>query len=117
MSNPRIVAAFDCVHMGLGHTGLTGIIRKHRLGQLGHNECILFLNRKRDKLKVMSGSLSVIAYVKLPDGRRLPADAIQYIPQAFSRDGRLDIERAIAQSVMNRVSQRVAEAETMERVE
>lgn len=106
MSQPKIIAAFDCVHMGMAHQGLVNILRKNKIKDLGHGDLVLFLNRGRDKLKVLSGSGIVLAYVKLPDGRRLPIDAIQYIPQAFSKGGGIDIEGAIAKSVSARFEKR-----------
>lgn len=111
MKHPKIVAAFDCVHMGIGHDGLKYLLIKNKIKDLNHDELVLFLNRARDKLKVLSGSGIVLAYVKMPQGRRLPVDALQYIPQAFAEKGTLDIEAAISASVTKRFERRYGKNE------
>lgn len=103
-----IIAAIDNVNMGSGHDGLALVAKKFKVpvGSLGANEVILFLNRAKDKLKILGAQGMVLGYVRMPQGRRLPLDAIQYIPQCFSNDGRLDIESAISKSVTKAMEKR-----------
>lgn len=100
--HPRIVCALSNVHMNLSHDGLRELVWKAarvNTMELGDGELVLFLNRKRDKMKVIGSQAQVLAYVKLNDGRRLPLEAIQYIPQTFAMTGKIDLDHAIATSV------------------
>lgn len=105
---PRIVAVVDNVHMGLGHEGLRGLAKLHRLPieGLAQGELLLFLNRAKDKIKMVGHGGQVIAYFKMPHGRRLPLEAIQYIPQTFTADGKVDLDAAIEKHVTSALSRR-----------
>lgn len=99
----RIVRVIDNINMGLGHPGLTQVARKFKLHpeKLGPQECILFLNRAKDKLKVMGSEGRVIAYLRMPRGERLRLEALQYIPQVFAATGRIDYPAAMKESLIH----------------
>ncbi len=93
----RILMIIDNVHMGLGHLGLSLIAKKMKIdaGQLGPGSTILFLNRAKDKLKMLGANGQVIGYLKMPQGRKIMLESLQFIPQAFSRDGSIHYEKAL----------------------
>lgn len=98
---PRIVAAIANVHMGLGHEGLALIAKKFNINfkKLQDGELVLFINRNKDKLKVMGPQQQVLGYIRMPDGRKFPLDAIQWLPQTFSGSGEINLEAAIEKSI------------------
>ena len=105
---PRIVAAIDNVNMGLGHDGLTLIAKKFKidLKTLVEGDLVLFLNRGKDKLKVLGPDSVVLGYIKMPKGRRIPLDAIQWLPKTFSSSGSINLEAAIEKSVKKAMESR-----------
>lgn len=111
---PRIVAAFDGVNMGKSHQGLAELAKLWhvKVDELNDGELILFLNTRRDKLKVLGSQGQVLAYVKLQDGRRLPLEAIQYIPKTFAAKGKLDLDAAITEHVKAALAKKGIPGET-----
>jgi hypothetical protein len=73
----------------LGHEGLMHLC-KHKfsldLAKLDDRDLVVFLNRGKDKLKIVGRQGIVLGYVRLPKGR-LMLDAIQYIPETFGGKG------------------------------
>jgi len=102
MSSSRIVLYIDNVNMGLGHPGLTELAKKWKVNveKLGPHEMLLFINRAKDKLKVMGSEGKVLAYLRMPRGQRLRLEAIQYIPQVFSATGKIDYDAACKESLV-----------------
>jgi hypothetical protein len=98
----RIVRCIDNVNMGLGHPGLSELARKFKLypEKLAPQECIVFLNRAKDKLKVMGSEGRVIAYLRMPRGQRMRLESIQYIPQIFAATGKIDYDAACKESLI-----------------
>lgn len=95
--NPRIIAVIDNVHMGMAHQGLSLLAKKFKvnLQALGQGELVLFLNRGRDKIKVMGAMNQVLGYIKMPNGRKFPLAAIQWLPQTFAGNGSINLEKAL----------------------
>lgn len=106
MSRIRTVVFIDNVHMGLGHDGLTLVAKKFSVdpARLGDGEIVMFLNRGRDKLKIMGKQGKVIGYLKMPNKSRIMLDAIQYIPQCFGADGSLNYDAAIKKALEERLA-------------
>lgn len=96
--------------MGLGHDGLTLIAKKFKVNpeKLGEGEIIMFLNRGRDKLKILGKQGKVIGYLKMPNKNRIMLDAIQYIPQCFGADGSLNYDAAIKKALDERLAKQRA---------
>lgn len=103
--NPQIVAVIANVNMNLGHDGLGLISKKfgYDLQTIEGNKLVLFLNSARDKLKMIGPGGIVLGYVKMPKGRRLPLEAIQYIPKTFSGRGKIDLELAVSEFVSEKL--------------
>ena len=101
----NIVLLIDNVHMGLGHDGLTKLAKKFKRDpmSLGQGELLMFLNRKRDKLKIMGHRGLVLGYLKMPGGNRIMLDAIQYIPKAFGARGEIDYDSALKKALETRL--------------
>lgn len=108
MSQPKVKFAFSNVSMALGHDGLAIIAKKFgvKMETLTNGECILFINRQRDKLKLIDGTGVVMGYIRIPKGRVLPVEAIQYVAQAFSRSGKLDVDKAVKSYVIDKLKKR-----------
>lgn len=102
---PKIVAAIANVSMASGHDGLMQIARKlkYKPEAMEAGSVLLFINKKRDKLKMLDLSGTVLGYVKMKSGRQMPLEAIQYISQTFS-GGQIDIDRAIAEFIKARMN-------------
>ncbi len=102
MSRPRLLRVVDNVHMGLGHEGLIKLARRLSVPtELGQGELLMFLNRAKDKLKILGSEGRVVAYLKMPRGERIRLEALQYIPRTFSVTGRIDYNDALRQSLLN----------------
>jgi hypothetical protein len=103
MSAPRkrFVTVFNNVHMGMGHTGLAKMARDARCNpaNLEQGELILFLNRKKDKLKIMGGNGLVLGYLRLEGNRRIDMNALQFIPQTFGADGAVNYNMALRKTL------------------
>lgn len=94
---PRIIAAISNVNMGKGHEALFLIAKRLgvNLGTLPEKSLVIFINRARDKMKILESSGVVLGYIRMPNGEKLPLGAIQYLPQAFSANGRVDVDGAV----------------------
>lgn len=86
---PAIRKLFLGVHMGLGHDGLAALARKGkvRLAELEDTDLLMFINRARDKMKVLGSGGKVLAYLKMPSNRPIKVEALQYIPATFGIEG------------------------------
>jgi hypothetical protein len=93
--------------MGLGHLGLTKLALKFKKNpeRMDPTELLLFLNTSLDKLKIMGGNGKVIGYLKLPNGRKINLQALQYIPQAFGVNG-FDYDAALEMAVQSQLDKR-----------
>lgn len=111
MTPTKIVLLIDNVHMGLGHDGLTAVARKFKKNPeaLQDGELLMFLNRRRDKLKIMGSAGRVIGYLKMPKGNKIMLEAIQYIPQAFGASG-INYDYALRSALQSRLVRRVEES-------
>lgn len=118
VNGPHVVMIFDNVHMGLGHDGLADIAKKHRKdpARLVPGELLMFINRAKDKMKVY-GPNQVIAYLRMPHGRRIVLEAIQYIPQAFARSGKIDYDAALKRVLEAKMAAKTGERRTLSPLE
>lgn len=93
---PVIRKIVQPVHMGLGHDGLSALLRKVAkvdVKQLGASDLIMCLNNRGDKMKVIGGHGLVIGYLRLPQGQRIMKEALKYIPETFGSVG-FDYDKA-----------------------
>lgn len=98
---PRAVSIFMGADLRAGHVGLRALAQKHRvqLSALGSGECVVFINRARNKIKSYSFN-GVISYVRFDDARRgVSIEALDELPRAFRSDGTLDYDRALRVSL------------------
>ena len=87
---PVVKFVITNTHMGLGHEGLSDIIREHKkknhlFAKVMKQEggLILFLNNSMTAAKLYSEDGAVLGYLRMPGGRRLTAEAIDQIPRTF----------------------------------
>lgn len=107
MNRTKIVLLIDNVHMGLGHEGLAALARKFNKNPdtLQDGDLLMFLNRAKDKLKVMGPGAKVLGYLKMPKGRKIAMEAIQYIPQTFGASG-FNYEAALERHLEQKLARR-----------
>lgn len=101
----RIIRLVDNVSMGLGHQGLHRLMLgnfKLDITKLEDGQLVMFLNKKKDKLKIIGKSGTVLGYLKMPNGRRIMLDAVQYIPQTFGGSG-FDYDLALKKALRARL--------------
>ena len=98
----RIARVFLNVSMIQGHDGLVKIVRSFKLKGLTKDDLIVFINRKRNRCKILSGS-DVVAYLRLPKGL-IELNAIQYIPQSLGALGQLHYDEGLKKSLLERLA-------------
>lgn len=101
-----IKGMIDNTHMGMGHVGLHAFCLKNfemDLTKLKPGEVVVFLNRTKDKMKLIGASGKCLAYLRQPRGERIDLDAIQYLPQAFGGQG-FDYDAALRKSLLAKLS-------------
>lgn len=87
---PRIIRVLTGVNMALGHDGLALIIKKEAnidVRVIDSGEMVLCINGAYNKLKAIGGGGVVLGYLKMPKGRTLMKEAVQFIPKVFGGDG------------------------------
>ena len=79
----------------MGHPGLSKLAIKNKLNPdtLADGEYILFINSKKNKLKLYAAK-EIVAYLRLKTGV-LDMRAISIIPRVFESRGRVDYDEAI----------------------
>lgn len=63
--------------------GYDGLNKQVPLLNLGKGEFVAFVNRKKDKVKLCTGS-DMVAYLRLPNGAKVDPRVIQYLPEFFN---------------------------------
>lgn len=108
MNTPHLVAAISNVSMGFGHDGLKLVAKKFGFNtdKLEDHQLILFINTKRDKLKLLGAKGTILGYIKMPGSRSLPAGAVQFIPQTFAGKGHIDVDAAIHKYLETKLAKR-----------
>jgi hypothetical protein len=90
MSRPCIRRLVEGVHMGLGHDGLALLLKKLAkidASKMEDGDLVMFINTAGDKMKIIGGQGRVIGYLKMPGGRKIMKEALQFIPQTFGASG------------------------------
>jgi hypothetical protein len=114
----RTVLLIDNVNMGKGHDSLTELARSFRVNpaRLGAGEVLMFLNRKRDKLKVMGAEGKVIGYLRMPSGQKIDLNAIQYLPKTFNPELEINYEQALRESLITALARTPRTTEAHRRI-
>lgn len=81
----RIVRYFSDTHLGNGHDGLRKLAKDSNvdLMSLRHGEFVVFVNKKKNALKLFASGY-VIAHLKLPNGERINPRTIALLPKFFN---------------------------------
>ena len=97
----RFALVLDNVNMGLGHDGLTALAMKLGIdpSKLQAAELILYINRAKDKIKILGKEGKVLGYLRFPKGKRISTEAIQFIPQTFSDSGEINYDAALKEAL------------------
>lgn len=104
----RIIQLVDGVHMGLSHDGLARLLEtkfRIKIAEASDDALFMFLNTKKDKLKILGKKGVVIGYLRMPGGRRIMMDAIQYLPATFGGQG-FNYDEALRRALTQRLSSR-----------
>lgn len=86
----KIIQLVVDVNMGLGHPGLIALCKENfklDVTKLRDGELLMFLNRDRSKLKILGKQGLVLGYLRMPNGRKIMLEAIQYLPATFGGAG------------------------------
>lgn len=108
--NKRIKVLIQGVHMGLGHDGLARLLKKSErqggadidLHELAPGDLVMCINTQGDKMKVIGHKGLVLGYLKLPNKRKIMAEAIQFIPETFGGEG-FDYDAAVRRALTTRL--------------
>lgn len=97
----RVLQCFLNADLRCGHNGLSALSRQNGIDitKLRPGQYVLFINSKKDKLKLYACN-NVLAYLRLPAGGRLNMAAIQLIPRAFQNTGRIDYDKALREVLL-----------------
>lgn len=101
----RICKVVMNVHMGMGHHGLSELLREqHSLDvtTLSDGDLVMFINTAGDKLKLIGGQGKVLGYLRMPRGQKLMFEAIQFIPRTFGSAG-LNYDQAVRMALTERL--------------
>ena len=99
MSANRIKHVFLNSDMRCGHRGLM-LIARHK-AKVKPGEHVVFVNSKRDKMKVLSAG-GVLSYVCSPRGK-LSLETVQSIPAAFKVSGGFDYGKALKDVIVKKL--------------
>jgi len=99
----RLVHVFFDTNLGNGHDGLSRIAskKKVKLNALKSGDCVLFLNRAQNALKMFASSGSMILHYKSPWGRLEP-DTLRHLPN-FVQGGDLNYRGALKDALTRRL--------------
>lgn len=80
-----------------GHLGLAAQAQKNKvsLKELEKNEAVVFINRKKNKMKAYAYN-GVLSYVRFDDPKRgIDLGALDEFPKAFDAEGQMDYSKAL----------------------
>ena len=102
-----VIRVFLNADLRCGHDGLTAMAKKEKinLAELEYGQFTVFINSKKDKLKVYAQN-DVLAYYRSPHGR-LEMRAIDKIPMAFRGYG-FQFEDAVKKVLLSELEKRQA---------
>lgn len=103
----RVLQCFFNADLRNGHEGLQQIATEAGLdvGKLSPGQYVIFVNAKRDRLKLYAAN-HVVAYYKAPAGQSINLLTIQEIPRAFMSTGRIDYDVALKAAIEKTMERR-----------
>lgn len=102
----KVIHLFQDVDMRMQHNGLTihAAKKKVDLNELKSGQHIVFLNSKMNRFKIFSPG-GILTYQYQSKGR-FDIQAFSKVAQAFSEDGQLNFDKALKESLIERLSKR-----------
>ncbi len=103
----RTIHLFTDVHMGMSHHALAELARRDAKidpQTLPQGQILMFLNKRKDKLKILGAQGKVVGYLKMPDGERIDMQAVQYIPHAMGAQGEINYPAALRRTLEERLA-------------
>lgn len=110
MNKTKILQVIENVHMGLGHQGLALLCKtkfKLDLNKLEDGTLVMFINRDKNKLKIIGHQGIVLGYLRMPHERKIMMEAIQYLPQTFGATG-WNYDEALKKALESRLVQKTS---------
>lgn len=106
-SHGRVIHVFLNSDMRNGHEGLALTARQNKIdiAQLQPGQYLVFINSKKDRLKVYA-AFGVVAYLRLPSGQTLNMESIRLIPRAFNGGINLDYDKALRETLEEALQRR-----------
>ncbi len=101
----HIIRCFLDSDLRCSHDGLAEQAKKSgiKVEDLKTGEYVVFVNHKKDRVKVYA-AFNVLAYLKLPPGTSMDLNVIRAIPRAFTASGRLDYDKALKETVEEKLN-------------
>lgn len=92
----KLLRVFINVDLRAGHEGLSILAKKHNIqtSKITPGNYVVFINTRRDKLKMYAAD-EVVAYLRLPAGRRISMYVIKELPHVFN-GVTINYDRALA---------------------
>lgn len=104
----KTVNVFLGVDLRLGHDGLSAYAatRKVKMTELRPGEAVVFINTKRTYMKSYSWN-KVLSSVRSVDiNRPIDIDVMDYLAQAFNKDGTMDYPKALKMALETKLQGR-----------
>ena len=91
-----IIQCFLNVDMRNGHDGLTKLSKENGVitQKIEPGNFVVFVNSRRDKLKLFAAN-QVIAYLRMPAGRKIEMRVIKELPRVFNGK-KIDYDQALS---------------------
>lgn len=101
----RILRCFLHADLRSGHVGLTKTAAKEGVDvtKLAPGEFVVFINGRKDRLKVYTAS-NVVAYLITAQGQRVDLNTIREIPRAFQATGKIDYDATLKETLEKSLS-------------
>lgn len=98
----RIARVYFDVDLRCSFQGLRKFLTKEKIDpiSLGKGNLIIFMNRRATSFKMLAGNDYLVYYNN--SGRRIPLDAIQYLPTYFDGTS-LEFNKAMEKSVRDKL--------------
>lgn len=121
----RLLHIFWDTPMNGRQDALSAVAKKQsgiKLTDLKQGDLLMFVNKKLDKIAILStvpegDSHGVLGYYKSPGGRKISERALQFIPQSYGANGRIDMDAATRKAILQQLDIKEEEIKTNARGE
>lgn len=93
----KIVRVFLNTNISNGHVGLREIAQKQNVNMniLSPEECLVFINKTKDKIKFFHVNQDMISYLRLPKNRPFVMETLSFIPKVYNPNAEVMYSKAV----------------------